>query len=53
MGRIITIYAFILEGGLLRKLTIFFSSIPIATAGNVLRTSSILIVGYKYGTDAA
>lgn len=48
-----TIYAFILEGGLLRKLTIFFSAVPLAMAGNVLRITSVLIVGYKYGSDAA
>jgi exosortase A len=48
-----TIYAFILEGGLLRKLTIFFSSIPLAMAGNILRITSVLIIGYKYGSDVA
>lgn len=48
-----TIYAFILEGGLLMRLTIFFSAIPIAMIGNVLRITSVLIVGYKYGTDVA
>lgn len=48
-----TIYAFILEGGLLMRLTIFFSAVPIAMAGNVLRITSVLIVGYKYGTDVA
>lgn len=48
-----TIYAFILEGGLLKKLTISFSSIPIAMLGNILRITSVLIVGNKYGTDVA
>lgn len=48
-----TIYAFILEGSLLRKLTIFFSAVPIAMAGNVLRITSVLIIGYKYGTEVA
>lgn len=47
------IYAFILEGGLLMRLTIFFSAIPIAMSGNILRITSVLIVGYKYGTDVA
>jgi exosortase len=48
-----TIYAFILEGGLLMKMSVLFSSIPIAMAGNILRITSVLIIGNKYGTDAA
>jgi exosortase len=48
-----TIYAFILEGGLFMKISIFFSSIPIAMAGNILRITSVLIVGNKFGTEVA
>lgn len=48
-----TIYAFILEGGLFMKTSIFVSSIPIAMAGNILRITSVLIIGSRYGADAA
>lgn len=47
------IYAFILEGSLLMRLTIFFSSIPLAMIGNILRITSVLMVGNKYGTKVA
>ncbi len=47
------VYAFILEGGLLMKMSVLFSSIPIAMAGNILRITSVLIIGNKYGTEAA
>lgn len=47
------IYAFILEGSLFMKLTIFLSSIPLAMIGNIFRITSVLIVGNKYGSEAA
>lgn len=48
-----TIYAFILEGGLLMKMSVLISSIPIAMAGNILRITSVLIIANRYGAEAA
>ncbi len=48
-----TIFAFLLEGGILMKMIIFFSSIPIAMAGNIFRITSVLVVGNVYGIEAA
>ncbi len=45
------IYAFMLEGGLLMKLIIILSSIPLAIIGNILRLVSILIGANIYGKD--
>ncbi len=50
---IAAIYAFILEGGLLMKFSILFSSIPLALAGNTLRITSVLAVADSYGQEAA
>ncbi len=50
---IAVIYAFILEGGMLMKLTILVSSIPLALAGNILRITSVLAVANIYGQEAA
>jgi exosortase len=47
------IFAFILEGGMLMKLIIIASSIPLALAGNILRITSVLAVANKYGTEVA
>lgn len=47
------IYAFILEGGLVMKLIIVASSIPLALAGNILRITSVLSIANKYGQEAA
>lgn len=48
-----TIYAFILEGGLLMRSIIVLSSIPIAMAGNILRIISVLEVAQIYGQETA
>lgn len=45
------IYAFMLEGGLLMKLIIILSSVPMAIIGNILRIVSILFVANIYGKD--
>ena len=45
------IYAFILEGSLLMKVSIVLSSIPLAIVGNILRITSILGVADIYGKD--
>jgi exosortase len=50
---IAVIYAFILEGGMLMKLTIVISSIPLALAGNIMRITSVLAVANKYGQNIA
>ncbi len=50
---IATIYAFILEGGLLMKFSILVSSIPLALAGNTLRITSVLVIANSYGEEAA
>ncbi len=47
------IFAFILEGNIFKKLTIVISSIPLAMTGNIIRITTVLIVGYKYGEDFA
>jgi len=47
------IYAFILEGGLLMKMSIVLSSIPLAMAGNILRITSVLGINNIYGKDIA
>ena len=46
-------YAFILEGGLLMKVSIVLSSILLAMVGNVLRITSVLGVANIYGKDVA
>lgn len=48
-----TIFAFILEGNIIKKSIIVMSSIPLAMAGNILRIVSILEIGNKYGQDIA
>jgi exosortase len=50
---IAVLYAFILEGGILMKITIIISSIPLAMAGNIMRITSVLAVANKYGQDIA
>jgi len=47
------IFAYILEGSLIAKLSIVISSIPLALAGNILRITSILAVANRYGHDVA
>ncbi|VVB94656.1 Transmembrane exosortase (Exosortase_EpsH) [uncultured archaeon] len=47
------IFAFILEGGMLMKLIVIASSVPLALAGNILRITSVLEVANKYGTEVA
>jgi exosortase len=50
---IAVIYAYILEGGMIMKLTIIISSIPLALAGNIMRITSVLVVANKYGQETA
>lgn len=50
---IAALYAFILEGGMLMKLIIVISSIPLALSGNILRITSVLAVANKYGQEVA
>src|SRR3990170_3982083 len=50
---IAAVYTFILEGGMLMKLTILISSIPLALAGNIMRITSVLAVANKYGQETA
>lgn len=47
------IFALILEGSRLMKLTILASAIPLALTGNIFRIVSILAVGNKYGQETA
>ncbi len=47
------IFAFILEGGILMKLIVIASSIPLALAGNIIRITSVLAIANKYGTQVA
>ncbi len=47
------IFAFILEGGIIMKLVIVLSAIPLAMLGNTLRITSVLLVAQKYGTEAS
>lgn len=48
-----TIFAFILEGNKLMKMTILVSTIPLALAGNIIRITSVLVVANIYGQDVA
>jgi exosortase len=48
-----TIFAYILEGSNLMKVTVLISTIPLALAGNILRITSILVIASKYGQEAA
>ncbi len=50
---IAAIYAFALEGGMLMKLSIFISAVPLALAGNIIRITSVLFVANIYGQEAA
>lgn len=47
------IFAFMLEGGMFMKISIFISAIPLAMAGNIMRITSVLVVANAYGPDAA
>ena len=47
------IFAFILDFGLIKKSIIFTSSIPIAMISNILRITSVLAIGNKYGIEVA
>jgi exosortase len=48
-----TVFTQFISGGLIRKITLFLSSIPIALISNVLRIISLLLVTHIYGERAA
>lgn len=47
------LYAYLLEGSIFMKATVFLSALPIAIAANVLRITTILLVANAYGSDVA
>jgi len=47
------LYAYLLEGSIVMKATVFLSALPIAIAANVLRITTILLVANAYGSDVA
>jgi exosortase len=46
------VFVHIVEGSWVRKLILFFSAIPAAIAGNILRVSSLLWVANRWGAEA-
>lgn len=50
---IAVLFAYILDGSLLMKGVILFSSIPLAISGNILRITAVLYIASQYGTEAA
>lgn len=47
------IYAYLTDLSLLRKLTLFLTSIPLALISNVIRIVLLLLVAFIYGAEAA
>lgn len=48
-----SIFAFILEGSRLMKMTVLASTVPLAMGGNIIRITSVLAVANKYGQEIA
>ncbi len=46
------VFAYVVQGSLLRKALLFLAVIPIAVLGNIMRVSSLLWVANRWGADA-